>query len=221
MWRGFVLLGDGAADFCEFLHQVVPCVKAAGSVAEEVVRFVSDGFLVGAEADGGGIGIWRAFDDWQAEAFAPALELFDGGGAEGICGGEDDWVALFFEPVAELGGGGGLAGAIDPDDEDDEGFAIWTRCERGCIGGKAGGELFPSHGDDVVSGYLAAEFFKFLDDGAGETDAEVGGDEIGLDVIPVDLGAVGDLVEERFEKACHGFRCVDSLVGMCGGSIVA
>ena len=55
--RGFILLGEGAADFREFLHQVVAGVDAAGGVADEELGSVGDGFLVGVEANRGGVGV--------------------------------------------------------------------------------------------------------------------------------------------------------------------
>lgn len=46
-----VLLGDGAADFPEFFHEVVAGVDAAGGVADEEVGVLLDGLGVGGEAD--------------------------------------------------------------------------------------------------------------------------------------------------------------------------
>ena len=104
---------------------------------------------------------------------------------------------------AELGGGGGFSSAVDADDEDDEGLAIGPRGGREEIVGEAAGELAAGDFHDVVAGDLAAECAEFVDDGGGEADAEIGGDEIGLEFVPIDFGAVGDLVEEGFEKASH------------------
>jgi hypothetical protein len=62
---------------------------------------------------------------------------------------------------------------------------------------------------DVLGGNLATEIAEFVDDLGGEADAEIGGDEIGLEVVPIDFRAVADLVDEGFEKAGHG----------CGGRL--
>ena len=51
---------------------------------------------------------------------------------------------------------------------------------------------------------LAAEAAEFVDDPGGEFRPEIGGDEVGFELVPVDFGFVRELVEEGFEKACHG-----------------
>jgi hypothetical protein len=58
----------------------------------------------------------------RASAFAPDLELIDGGGAERVAGDHHDALALGAEFGGELADGGGLAGAIDAGDQDDEGL---------------------------------------------------------------------------------------------------
>ena len=112
----FILLGDGAADFSELLHEIVAGVDAACGIADEEIGVLRDGLLVCVEADGGGIGVRLSGDDGDVEAVAPALELLYGGGAEGICGGEHDGVSAVFQPQAECCGGGGVPGTIDADD---------------------------------------------------------------------------------------------------------
>jgi hypothetical protein len=134
---GGVLLGEGAADFPELLHQVVAGVDAAGGVADQEFRAVGDGLLVGVEADRGRVGVGIALTTGRPRRFAPALELLDGGGAEGVGGGEDHRKPALFEPQAELGGGGGFAGAVHADDEDDEGFAIGAGQAEAVIAGQA------------------------------------------------------------------------------------
>lgn len=168
---GFVVFGDGTADFSEFLHEVVPGVDAAGGVADEELGPVCDGFLVSGEADGGGVGVGVAFDDGEAEAISPALELFDGGGAEGVCCGEDDGVAAAFEPVAEFGGGSGFSGAVDADDEDDEGLAVRAGGGGRGVGGESVCEVSAGGFDDVVTGDFAAEVAEFVDDFGGEAES--------------------------------------------------
>ena len=198
-----ILLGDGATDFAEFFHQIVAGVDAAGGVANEELGLVRDGFLMGVETDGGGIGVGISRDDRDVEALAPALELLDGGGAEGVGGGHDDGAVALFQPQAELGGRGGFSGAVDADDEDDEGFTIGPRGGREEIVRQALGELAAGDCHDVVARDLAAEGAELVDDGGSEANAEVGGDEISLEVVPIDFGAVGDFIEEGFEKASH------------------
>ena len=85
---GFVLFGEGAADFSEFLHQVMSGVDAAGGIADEELSFLGDGLLVGVEADGGWVGVGISGDYGEVQACAPALELLDCCGAEGIGGCE-------------------------------------------------------------------------------------------------------------------------------------
>ena len=121
--------------------------------------------------------------------------MLDGGGAEGVGGGEHDRAVAFLEPEAELGGGGGLAGAVHADDEDDERFAIGAGRGWQEIVGQPLGELAAGDFHDVLAGDLAAEVAEFVDDGGGEADAEIGADQVGLEVVPVDFRAVGDLVE--------------------------
>ena len=130
--------------------------------------------------------------------------MFDGGGAEGVGGGDADGVTVDAEKVTELGGGGGLAGAVDADDEEDGGLAGFLQGGgEGLVFGKDLGDVTAGGGDDVFGGDLATEATEFVDDGHGEARAEVGGDEVGLEFVPVDLGLVGDFVEEVFEEACH------------------
>ena len=195
VWRGFVLFGERAADFPEFLHQIVAGVDAAGGVADEELGLVGNRLLVRVETHRGGIGIRVAADDGNAEAVAPALELLDGGGAEGVGGREADREAAVLEPEAEFCGGGGFSCTIDADDENDEGFAI--RAGQGWweIDGKPLGEVPAGGFHDVFGGYLATEAAEFVDDLCGHVDAEVGADEIGLEVVPIDFRAVRDFME--------------------------
>ncbi len=113
--RGLVLLGDGAADFSQLLHEVVAGVDAPGGVADQEIGLGLDGALVRLEADGGGVGIRFPGDDLQPEPVAPALELLDGGGAESVGGGEDHGVVALFQPHPELGGRGGFPGSVHAD----------------------------------------------------------------------------------------------------------
>lgn len=57
--------------------------------------------------------------------------------------------------------------------------------------------------DDVAGGYFPAEIVELIDDAGGELGAEICGDEVCLKFVPIDLGLVGDAVEEFFEEACH------------------
>ncbi|MEN9535040.1 MAG: hypothetical protein RIR37_313 [Verrucomicrobiota bacterium] len=88
VWGAFVLLGYGAADFSQLLHQVVAGVDASGRIADEKLGAVGDGFLMRVEADRRGIGIRIAGDHRNIESIAPALELLDRGGAKGVGCGE-------------------------------------------------------------------------------------------------------------------------------------
>ena len=45
--RGWVLFGEGAADFAKFFHQVVAGVDASGGVADEKITAAGDGLLMG------------------------------------------------------------------------------------------------------------------------------------------------------------------------------
>ena len=47
----FILLGNRAADFSEFLHQVVAGVEPAGGIADEELFLVGDRLLVGIETN--------------------------------------------------------------------------------------------------------------------------------------------------------------------------
>ena len=57
----------------------------------------------------------------------PRLELLHGGGAEGVGGGDSDGVTVNTEQVAELSGRSRFAGAIDADNEDDGGLAVFAK----------------------------------------------------------------------------------------------
>lgn len=201
---GVVLFGKGAANFAEFFHEVVASVKAAGGVADEVFGVFGDGGFVGFVADGGGVGLVLADSDGEVEALGPRLQLFDGGGAKGVGGGDANGVTVDAEKVTELGGGGGFAGAVDANYENDGGFAGFLEGGgEGLVFGEDFGDVRAGGVDDVVGGDLAAEGAELVDDGQGEARAEVGGYQIGFEFVPVDLGLVGDFVEEVGEEACH------------------
>lgn len=72
-------------------------------------------------------------DDGHAYAFAPDVELFDGGGTEGVGGSEVDFFAGLLEVVGELAYRGGLADAVDADYHDDVGLAVGFEVESGCF----------------------------------------------------------------------------------------
>jgi len=191
-----VLFGDGAADFPEFFHEIMAGVDAACGIADEKLGAIGEGFLMGVEADGGGICVGISFDDWDLQSLAPALELLDGGGAEGIGGGEDDRVAALGEPECELGGGGGFASAIDADDEDHKRFPIGARGGGEEIGIELLCELAASDFDHIVGRNIPAKLAEFIDDGGAQTDADVRADEICFEFIPIDLRTIGHFIEE-------------------------
>lgn len=201
---GFVLLGEGAADFAEFFHEVVTGVEAAGGVADEVFGTLGNGGFVCFVADGGGVGLVLSDGDGEIETLSPRLKLFDGGGTEGVGSCDANGVTVDAEEVAEFGGGSGFTGAVDTDDEKDGRFAGFLQGGgEGLIFGKDFGDVAAGGGDDVFGGDIATESAQLVDNGHGEPGAEVGGDEVGLEFVPVDLGLVGDFVEEIFEEACH------------------
>lgn len=131
------------------------------------------------------------------------MELLDGGGAEGIGSGEQYRVSARLQPACELGRRSCFAGAVHADDEDHERFAIGPRCGRGEILGQHLCEVLAGGFDDIVGRNFAAEVAEFVDDFRARVDAEVGADQVGLEFVPIDFRAVGDLVEEGFEKTCH------------------
>jgi hypothetical protein len=51
--------------------------------------------------------------------------------------------------------------------------------------------------DHVLGGHLATEILEFIHDFHGPAHTQIGGDEVGLDLIPFDLGAVGAWVCRR------------------------
>ena len=108
--------------------------------------------------------------------------------------------------MGELGAGGGLADAVDADDEEDERLAIEAGEQRRGIGGQALGDVAAGGFDDIIGGDLAAEPAEFRDDLHREFRPEVGGDEVGFELVPVDLRLVCELVVERFEEAGHEVR---------------
>jgi len=58
--------------------------------------------------------------------------------------------------------------------------------------------------DHIVGGNFPAEFLQVVEDFVRKPDAEVRTDQVGFEIVPIDLGAVRDLVIEGFEKAGHG-----------------
>ena len=201
---GVVLLGKGAADFAQFFHQVVTGVEATGGVADEVFGVLGDGGFMGLVTNGSGVGLMVAGGDGEVEALGPGLQLFNGGGAEGIGGRDAHGVTVDAEKVTEFGGGSGFSGAVDADDEEDGGLAGFLQGGRKfLVFGKDFGDVGAGGGDDVFGGDFATEAPEFVHDGHGEAGTEIGGDEVGLEFVPVDLGFVGDFVEEVFEEACH------------------
>eukprot|EP00903_Cladosiphon_okamuranus_P003589 g3587.t1 len=189
-----ILFRDGAADFPEFFHEVVTGVDAAGGITDEEIGVFLDGLLVGVEADGGRIGVWFPCDDGDIEAGAPALELLDGGGAEGIGGGEADGVAAVFQPEAQFCGGCCFPGAIDADDEDDGRLPVGAGSKRRGVFGKDVRESTTGDFHDVLAGNFTTEIVEFIDDGDALFRAEVGGDQIRLQFVPVDFHLVASQV---------------------------
>lgn len=158
---------------------------------------------MGIEADRRGVSIWVAGDNRDAESIAPALELLDRSGAKCIGSGEQHRVSARLEPVSELGRRGGFTSAVHADDEDHERFAIGPRCGCREIIGQHFHEMAAGGANDIIGGNFATEIAEFVDDFCARVDAEVGTDQIGLEFVPIDFRAVGDLVEEGFKKTCH------------------
>ena len=204
--RGLVLLADGSFDLGKLLHQVVAGVKPACGVTDQEVTIFADRSLVGLVADRGWIGLVRSGDDGEIEALAPADELLDGRSAKGVGGGKKYGVALALEEVSELGRGRRFAGAIDAHDEDHGGLAIGPWFESRGVSGEEAGKLGSGGLDDIVGGDLASQDSQLIDNFQCESDAEVAGNEVGLEIVPVDFGFVSDLVKELLEKTSHGGR---------------
>ena len=92
----FVLLADGAFDLGELVHEVVAGVKSPGGVAEEELDIPAVRTVPCVVAKSGRVGLVLALDDFKAELFTPAAELFDRGSAEGVGRDEQAGAALGF-----------------------------------------------------------------------------------------------------------------------------
>lgn len=93
----FVLFADGALDFTQLLHQVVPCVNAACGITNQKLDTFLDGFLMGRVANRGGISIGSPLDDGHVQTLAPDAELLYRCSTEGVCSCQHDRITLVFE----------------------------------------------------------------------------------------------------------------------------
>ena len=113
-------------------------------------------------------------------------------------------MAAVFKPETQLRRRGGFACAVYADDQDHKRFAIGAWCGWQAVGGQAFGEVTAGRFHHFVGGNLAPEIAQLVEDRRTQADAKICADEVGLEIVPIDFRAVGDLVEKRFEKACHG-----------------
>ena len=104
-------------------------------------------------------------------------------------------MAALVQPKAEFRGRGGFAGAVHADDEDHERLPIGARRGWRRIFRQSFGNVAASGFHHVICRNFAAEVAEFVDDRGAHADAEIGADEVGLEVVPIDFRAIGDLVK--------------------------
>ena len=112
-----------AGDLAQLVHQSALRMQATGGIGDQHIGAARARCLQRIENHAGRIGILALRYHRDLVAFAPGLELLDGGGAEGVAGGEDHLVAFVAIAAGELADGGGLADAVDADGKDDERLA--------------------------------------------------------------------------------------------------
>ena len=89
-----------------------------------------------------------------------------------------------------------LADTIDADDEEYEGLVGGQRERWGRIRWQPFGHFGARDFDHIIRRDLAAERLKLVDDFHGESRAEIGRDQFGFNLVPVDFRLVGDLIIE-------------------------
>ena len=140
------------------------------------------------EGDARGVAALGPADDLDADALAPRGELVDRGGAEGVGRAQRDGEVLGDEDARDLADRGGLAGAVDADDEHDTGVAVGAGDLDAAVhvGADELDELLAQHRARV--GRLPAldpePLTQPLHEGLGGGDADVGGEQGVLDLLP-------------------------------------
>ena len=200
------LPGDHVSDLGELLHEVPLIMQTPGGVDEQDIRTSRDRGPGGVEGDGGGVRTLISLDEINPQSLRPDFELGDGPGSEGVGGGEENTAPLIAEGLGNLGDAGGLAGPVDARDEN-------NRRDFGG-GGKGaihGGETRLEGCLEKVDRILAPGDFtggegltQLLDDGDGRLHADVGLDEVILDVVD-ERAAQGLFLEKRVQTAGEGF----------------
>jgi hypothetical protein len=137
------------------------------------------------EHDGGRVGAGGALHQVHVQPLRPHRQLLDRARPEGVGRGQEHGAPLVPQRLRDLRNARGLAGAVDAGDEDDGGR------RRG--GGEGAIHVGPAHLQarlEKVDGVLAAPHVagaealaQIVDDGRGGLDADVGGDEAGLDLV--------------------------------------
>ena len=182
-----IQLGDDALHFGQFVHEVALGVQAAGGVDDEHIHMAGAGGFQSVVGDGGRVGAVGLGDDGDGVAFAPDLELLDGGGAEGVARGQQDAVAVALKSMGELADGGGLADAVDADHQNDEGAAGFRNVFQGGfrVAQQGGQFLFEGLQQGVGIGELLARNLggEALDNRVRRLYADIGGEQLGLDVL--------------------------------------
>ena len=161
-----------------------------GGVDEDDVGALRDALLDRVEGDRGRVAALGAAHRAGADPLAPGLELVGGGGAEGVGRAEHHAAAVGDEHPGELAGGGGLAGAVDADDHHDaRGVARPRSVLHGAVevGAEQREQLLAQQRAQLV-GRTGAEHLDALaqplDQLLGGRDADVGGEQGVLDLLP-------------------------------------
>ena len=145
------------------------------------------------ERDRRGVAALATAHGEHPDPLAPRLELVGGRGAEGVRGTEDDAPAVTDEHAGDLADGRRLARPVDADDEDDAGQPVVPVDMEGAV------EVGPEDGDQLPHQQLPEVLPRCggqhhrlgaqpLDDLGRRGDADVGGQEGLLELLPVVLG---------------------------------
>ena len=176
-----------ALDLAQFGHQALLRVQAAGGVGDQHFGAARLRRLQRVEGDRRRVRVLALRDHRHAVALAPGLQLRDRGGAEGVAGGEHQRTAFVLEALGELADGGGLADAVDADGQQHEGLGLACRSAAAARPGAASPSRSPRSAASRARGvgelarlHALAQVFDQL---RGGGDADVGGDQRGLDLV--------------------------------------
>src|SRR5690606_10085214 len=91
-------LSDHTVNLFEFTHQVCLRVQSAGSIDDDDVRLTGQAGGTRIVRHGGRVASGRAFDDLDANAIGPLVELLNGSGAKGVTCAQQHFFTFRVQP---------------------------------------------------------------------------------------------------------------------------